>query len=88
MITQTQNFTDIIDAHGIPTLVPPHHNQEEIEETESVYQPAPTCGQCEHFYQSQHPKADGSPWGYCPVLDAERRMSNKPCRLYKEDCPF
>lgn len=81
---------DTIDCHGIPTLVPPQSHPEESEETEPepIYQPAPTCGQCEYFYSSKHPKAKYSPWGYCPLLDAERRMSDKPCRFYKEDVPF
>lgn len=88
MIAQTQDYTDTIDAHGILVEVPSRYAPEEETESEPVYQPAPTCGQCEHFYQSKHPKAVDSPWGYCPVLDAERRMSDQPCRLYTEDCPF
>lgn len=50
--------------------------------------PASTCGQCEHFYQGKVSRAKGTPWGYCPLLDTERRMSDKPCKLYKEDLPF
>lgn len=82
---------DYLDCYGTPTAVPVHHNPYEIDELDSpspVYQPALTCGQCEHFHQSKHPKARLSLWGYCPVLDAERRISNEPCRLYQEDCPF
>lgn len=50
--------------------------------------PPPTCGQCKHFYQGKVAAARTPAWGYCPLLDAERRISAKPCSLYREDCPF
>lgn len=65
--------------------------REALEDLLPSYSPHPTCGQCEHLIQSTV--------GFCPLavqfnewgeleLGAVRKATAKPCRLYKEDCPF
>lgn len=88
MIAHTEDY---IDFHGTPTIIPvgnPEPELEEVEETQD-YQPAPVCGQCYHLAQPKHlVQRLGHSCGFCPLLERVRAISDKPCKVYRADCPF